>query len=275
VTPRARRVVLLLALIAILAWVATYVFLQRRDALGSAGAVGVFSALLAAGISSLLGSLRLAARTQAPAEDDHHPIADGRRDDPAAPATPCEHAPTLAGVVRLATKSELGSEEWLALLTGASSEFFLAGHTLGKWCSPTHRETFVEHVARILAAAGKVKLVLLNPGSPELERLRRTTGTDYSARLHQSMRVLAEFAATLPTQQRERLTISTLKEHTALPYMLVGNERTLITATYLVGRDSDEMPCLELDRSSDAAIAIYDDFCELAESAPRARLESA
>jgi hypothetical protein len=47
--------------------------------------------------------------------------------------------------------------------------------------------------------------------------------------------------------------------------MVVGNETRLVTATYLARTDSDDMPCFELGRGGDAALAIYDDLHKLAD----------
>ncbi len=47
--------------------------------------------------------------------------------------------------------------------------------------------------------------------------------------------------------------------------MVVGNEHMLITATYLATCHSEKMPCFKLDRDSDGASAIYNDFHKLAE----------
>lgn len=40
--------------------------------------------------------------------------------------------------------------------------------------------------------------------------------------------------------------------------------RRLVTATYLARTDSDDMPCFELGRDDEAALAIYDDLHKLA-----------
>jgi hypothetical protein len=249
-TPGTRGFVVL-GLISILSWVAIYAFLQHHDAFGSAGALGVFSALIAAGLSSAIGSV-ITSRPRA--------------------STSADGPLKLPGLIRLSAKNSLSSDEWLRVLTRAKHEFYIAGHTLGKWCSPTHRDTFETNITRILKRSGSVRLVLLDLDCPQLERLKQATGTDYSDRVRQSMQVLHAFVDRLSTDQRARLTISILKAHMELPYMVVGNERTLITATYLASRDSDEVPCLELDRTSDAAIAIYDDFCKLADHGEQALL---
>ena len=46
--------------------------------------------------------------------------------------------------------------------------------------------------------------------------------------------------------------------------MVVGNEQRLVTATYLASSDSDDVACFELERSSQPAAAVYDDFHKLA-----------
>jgi hypothetical protein len=84
--------------------------------------------------------------------------------------------------------------------------------------------------------------------------------------------VLAELRAELQPAARDRLTISVLSEHPTLPYMVVGNERRLVTPTYLCSTDSDDIACLELERSSAAATAVYDDFHKLADAGVPATL---
>ncbi len=247
------RAFVVLGTISVLSFVASWVLANRSDAFGSPGAIAIFGAVAGTAITSAVGSVL----TWTPR-----------------PPSGSDRVSHMSGFVRLTSKSSLSGEEWLHVLTQAKSEFYLAGHTLGKWCENTHREVFESNIARILKhSGGTVKLVILAPGSPELERLTRATGTDYSKRLGESMRALGPFVRSLPEAHRARLTISTLEDHMALPYMLVGNERTLITATYLASRDSDEVPCLELDRGSDAAIAIYDDFCKLADKGKRSDLD--
>jgi hypothetical protein len=174
--------------------------------------------------------------------------------------------PDLEGLLGARAKNALGSSDWLQLLKDADKEFYIAGHSLGKWCSPTNREQFKSHITRILTSEGRVTLVMLDPGSPQLDRLQRATSVDYRDRIQTSLVVLGELAARLPDDQRRRLTISALGDDLALPYMLVGNEHRLFTSTYLASSDSDDIPCLQLERSSDAATAIYDDFRRLADA---------
>jgi hypothetical protein len=177
---------------------------------------------------------------------------------------PVLEAPLDQDQLLVRRKSAITPKEWLDVLKGARSEFYIAGHSLGRWCDEHSHDGFLEELARILRAGGKVTLVFLHPNSEQLPRLRATAKTDYSTNVHRSIELLREFIATLAPEHRARLKISLLNDPLYLPYMLVGNEHMLITATFLASRDSDEMPCLTLDRESHAAVAIYDDFHALA-----------
>jgi hypothetical protein len=166
-------------------------------------------------------------------------------------------------LVGLRPKSALTRTEWLDVLTSAASEFYIAGHSLGKWCDKDHHELFMTELARILHQ-GTVTLILLHPESRQLPRLKKATRTDYSANLKRSLQLLEGFIGQLPVAHRARLTVSLLNDPLALPYMLVGNEHKLITATYFATCDSEEVPCLTLKRKSDTAVPIYNDFHALA-----------
>jgi hypothetical protein len=214
--------------------------------IGSTLALGILSSLIAAAIASGIATV-LAAR--APSSEHR------------------DTARRLRGLNGVAGKNALSTAEWLELLTSATHEFYVAGHSLGKWCSATNRDAFTSNIRRVLDGGGSVTLVMLDLNSPQLRRLQQATGTDYSHRIRQSMRVLADFERGLPESQRSRLRISVLKDHLVLPYMVVGNERRLLSAAYLAGTESDAVPCLDLDRQGDAGIAIYDDFSKLAEEA--------
>lgn len=167
-------------------------------------------------------------------------------------------------LVRLRPKSALKSPEWMKVLTDARSELYIAGHSLGTWCDTDNRERFTTELARILRH-GTVTLVILHPESQALARLYEATSTNYSANVRHSLQILKGFLRRLPPEHRPRLRITLLEDPLSLPYMVVGNEHTLITATYLATRHSDEMPCFKLDRKSDSAKAIYNDFHKLAE----------
>lgn len=233
--------VAVLIAVAVLSVTVIYAFLHHHDPLGSAIAVAVFGGLVVLATGSVIGSI-FASRGETtgilPEEPGH--------------------------LVELRPKCALTRAEWLDVITGARSEVYIAGHSLGKWCEEEHRARFITELARILHH-GKVTLVILHPDSQQLPRLQTATGTDYSERVRKSLDVLKRFVSRLPAEHRARLKISLLKDPLALPYMLVGNEQKLITATYLASRDSDEMPCLTLGLASDAAVAIYNDFHALAD----------
>lgn len=177
----------------------------------------------------------------------------------------------MPGLVGARAKHSITADEWLDLLRKANTEFYVAGHSLGKWCSETNRDDFKSHVRRVLER-GRVTLVMLDPASAQIERLKRAVSVDYTGRINTSLAVLGELWAELPQASRPRLRVTMLTDHLTLPYMVVGNERRLITATYLASRDSDNITCLELDRSSEAAAAVYDDFCDLARAGVPAQL---
>jgi hypothetical protein len=166
-------------------------------------------------------------------------------------------------LVGLRPKSALTRSEWLDVLTGADSEFYLAGHSLGRWCDKAHHQRFTTELARILQG-GTITLILLHPNSRQLPRLQKATRTDYSANLRRSLALLKGFIAQLPPEHRTKLTVSLLQDPHSLPYTLVGNQDVLITATYFATRDSEEVPCLTLKRESDTAVPIYNDFHALA-----------
>lgn len=182
------------------------------------------------------------------------------RRHPAATLTAVGEGDQLVG---LRPKSALTRSEWLDVLTNAESELYIAGHSLGRWCDKAHHQRFTTEIARILQR-GTVTLVLLHPESQQLPRLQQSTGRNYSASLEKSLQLLKSFIKQLPVEHRAKLSVSLLKDPHALPYMLVGNERTLITATYFATRDSEEVPCLTLKSRSDTAVPIYNDFHALA-----------
>lgn len=172
-------------------------------------------------------------------------------------------------------KCDLEFEEWFAFLERADKEFYVVGHTMGKWCDPSRKGVFVSQIQRLLAAKGRVTLVMLGPRSPQVPILRDATGKDYSGRIADTDAVLRELESSLVPAHRGRLQVSRLEDDGAIPYMVVGNEERLITATYLARTDSDDMPCIELGREDEAARAIYDDLHRLATEGAEGRASAA
>jgi hypothetical protein len=162
-------------------------------------------------------------------------------------------------------KAEISSNEWFKVLTEARQEFYIAGHSMGRWCSKSNKARFFSELRRLLGERGEVTLVMLGARSPQLEPLKKATGRDYLSRIRESRRVLLELESSLDEGERTRLRIRMLEDHVLLPYMVVGNEQRLLTATYLARTDSESMPCVELPRGSETGRAIYDDFHKLAE----------
>jgi len=229
-----------LVLIAVLAWIGLGLFTKYYDAFGSQGAVGVFASLVAVGLVGTFGAVFGGRQTVAPPAGERMP-----------------------GLIRVVAKQDVTPGEWLKLMSDARSEFFLAGHSLGKWCGGTHRDSFEANMIRILKRHGTVTLLMLGPGSQNLERLKRATQRDYTKAVAESREFLHALIPHLTPEQKTRFRVSVLSDHATLPYTLVGNERTIVTAAYLSTRDSDEVPCLEMLRDCQEGISIYDDFCAL------------
>jgi hypothetical protein len=161
----------------------------------------------------------------------------------------------VSGLIKLTTKQRIETGEWLGLLEKAQAEFYVAGHSLGSWCRASHAERFKDHVVRIVSRNGRVTLVMLDPGSEQIKRLQQATGVVYTEKIKTSLRVMGEIWAELTPEAQSRLRVIVLPDHVSLPYMLAGNEHTLITATYLSSSDSDSVPCAVLQGSSEAAVA--------------------
>ena len=122
------------------------------------------------------------------------------------------------GLIRAMPKHSRTAKEWFEFLVTARSEFYIAGHSLGRWCSASNQDEFKSHVRRILDSKGRVILVMLDPSSPQIQRLKQATSVDYTDRIHTSLRVLAELCAELEPSASARLTISALTDDMVLPY---------------------------------------------------------
>src|SRR4051812_15014021 len=116
------------------------------------------------------------------------------------------------GLLRISAKNELTSDDWLQVLRTAKTEFYIAGHSLGKWCSATNRDEFKDHVERVLSNNGRVTLVMLAPDSAQIGLLQRATSVDYTGRIETSLSVLAELHARLQHGACDRLQISVLAD---------------------------------------------------------------
>jgi predicted alpha/beta hydrolase family esterase len=170
----------------------------------------------------------------------------------------------LKGVRRVEEKSALERSDWFKLLSEAKAEFYLAGHSMGLWCAASNREEFVAELRRIVRGGGTVTLVMLELQSEPLRRLERASGVNYNDRVSESLEVLGALAPTLGPDERQRLQVRVLRDHLSTPYMVVGNERRLITASYMAMSKNDASICIELDRANRYATAIYNDFHKLA-----------
>ena len=79
-------------------------------------------------------------------------------------------------------------KEWFRYLEDADTQFYIAGHSLGRWCDESSHDRFTEELGRILGGGGAVTLIMLHPDGLQLPRLRTATGTDYSENVRRSLR---------------------------------------------------------------------------------------
>lgn len=157
--------------------------------------IGPLGTTLAVGtVSSLVATMIVISHASSP------PSARPRRSPPV----------DLGGSVGVKPKNAIASTEWLHVPQSAKQEFYIAGHSLGRWCSATNQEEFKDHLKRLLRKGGNVTLVILAPESPQIARLQKATSVHYRDRIRTSLAVLADLDASLNDGERRRLTISTL-----------------------------------------------------------------
>ena len=94
---------------------------NTSEPLGSALAIGTLSSLVATLIVSLVRVVT------------------------AAQADTLASTAGFLGLLRISRKSDFSTDDWLQLLRNAKTEFYVAGHSLGKWCSASHRDEFKSH----------------------------------------------------------------------------------------------------------------------------------
>jgi hypothetical protein len=150
------------------------------------------------------------------------------------------------GVSAIKPKGHYDANEWIALLTDAREELFIVGHALDKWCDQDHvREHFAEAIVRLASAGKRVQLVALPPDGEVTEKLGEQRDKVYTNRINHTMDALAKIRQDIPQPQRRNLHVLHLHENMTMPYMIAGNEHTLITAPYPTGtQESNKMPAI-------------------------------
>ncbi|MEA2493154.1 MAG: hypothetical protein QOJ29_1065 [Thermoleophilaceae bacterium] len=175
---------------------------------------------------------------------------------------PLLHQADKHGVQAIKPKSLYNDDEWIALLTHAREELFFVGHALDKWCNrePVKRH-FSETIVRLASAGKPVRLVALPPEGEVTAKLGDQREKVYPKRINHTMGVLAAIRKQIPKDQRLNLQVMHLREDVTMPYMIVGNEHTLITASYPTGtEDSNNMPAVTVDSQQALGIALRSDM---------------
>lgn len=164
------------------------------------------------------------------------------------------------GIRAAKPKIAYGQAEWISLLEEAQEELFIVGHALNKWCEGAVREPFVQHVTRLLRAGKPVSLVALPHDGQITKQLGEQRRKDYRDRIELTMETLAVVRDDVTDRQRANLIVHHLDEQVTMPYMVSGNERTLITAPYPAAeQESGRMLAITLDSNSEIGHAVRQD----------------
>jgi hypothetical protein len=180
------------------------------------------------------------------------------------------------GIRALKPKRDYETEEWVAILASARKQLFIVGHALDSWCRADVRPQFTATLRRLVLDGRPVRLIALPPDGQTTVRLGEQRGQDYGRRIRQTMSVLAGLHATLPSERREHLDVRVLHEDVPMPYMVAGNEHTLVTSPYpIAARGSGTMLAMEVDTTTPFGVALLEDLGWLAERhSERVDLES-
>ena len=186
-------------------------------------------------------------------------------------ATPVLEQAAEHSVLALKAKGRYTDADWTALLEDAQRELFIVGHALNKWCRDDMRALFVTTIQRLLAHDGQVQLIMLPLDGTVTARLSDQRGKDYRRRIAETLDVLAPLHAQLSEHHRARLDVRMLLDTAPpMPYMLAGNDRVLITASYpLSAEDSDEMLAVTVEAGTPFASALRKDLRGLARNYSR------
>jgi hypothetical protein len=140
--------------------------------------------------------------------------------------------------------------EWLALLHGARHSLMMVGHALDRWCeTPTIKQEFCEAIRRVVDNGGEVRLLMLAERANRVPKLRNK---GYSERIQRTLQVLRRLNGEL--NGPGKLSVYHLGDGLDMPYMMVANEQTVITAPYpATAQSSNRMPAMRL--ACDSAIA--------------------
>ena len=209
------------------------------DATGFVIAAGILGSLIASALMLIATEIVLG-----PRRDDNLEAAErldeglvALRDTAALVAGAADH-----GIRAIKPKSDYTRAEWISVLDDAEEGLTLVGHALDKWCQEDIREHFDRAIERLANAGKPVQLVTLPPYGPNTDRIGDQRRKDYGSRVRDTLDVVDGIYARLSKESRESLSVRTLRGAVDMPYMLVANEKVVITCAYpTVSQSSDLM----------------------------------
>jgi hypothetical protein len=167
-------------------------------------------------------------------------------------------------IAEIRPKHHYSAEEWLAVLDETTEHLLLVGHALDKWCRDAFRLRLDAAIKRLTASEKPVELLLLPRNGANVDQISRQRGTDYSRRVDLTLSALRDIHAQLSSAERMHLDVRTLHPDVAMPYMLVANERRLVTCAYPTTESSSRMLTMTLSPASAAAEVLLEDRRKLA-----------
>jgi hypothetical protein len=206
--------------------------------------------------ASVLGSLIASLVIALAVEDQSGAVRDAvRRLDAGVPIVQQSHSYAVRAIK---PKRFYSKDEWLRVLTEAREELLFVGHALDKWCTADIAPEFCSAIERLVTQGHPVQLLMLSESEKRVFRQREKT---YATRIQKTLKTLADLHKRLPHEARRHLQVHELKPHVEMPYMVVGNERFVITSAYpATSQTSDVMPALLLESQSEIAIAVREDI---------------
>ncbi len=164
------------------------------------------------------------------------------------------------GIRAVKPKGAYRREEWIGLLEGAQEELFIVGHALDKWCVPGVRDAFTENIIRLLDAGKTVQLVALPLKGEVTKQLAAQRSKDYTNRIELTLETLCAIREKISERERANLAVRCLAPNVTMPYMVAGNERTLITAPYpAADQDSGRILAVTIDKDTPIGNALRQD----------------
>lgn len=252
-------VLLVIAAFALVVGGAGFYLHSPPDSTGGAIAVGITSSLIASFVFAVVGAVLIGTRTTDLRESlsTLKPSLD-RLDSAASILAQTEAAQVQA----LMPKGTYDGDEWLSLLSGAHRSLTMVGHALDKWCrTPSLEAEFRAALSRLAREGGDIRLLIL---AKQAKRVPNTRRKEYTDRIQETLRVVADVYRSLGAAERQCLQVRTVGDKLEMPYMAVANENFMIVAPYPATlQSSNGMPAIRVAANSTIAEEFESDITTL------------